>query len=101
MKRQQFYLPRSGKLVTQLPRGITFAYDLRLGRSRDHWKGPTEEYNVECFCQNNMMQKIQLHLANLTLQLQDIKKCIDPGGYRWPPTIPLAQNSYFRLAVFW
>ena len=24
----------------------------------------------------------------------------DPGGYRWPPTIPLAQNSYFRLAVF-
>ena len=24
----------------------------------------------------------------------------DPSGYRWPPTIPLAQNSYFRLAVF-
>ena len=44
MKRQQFYLPRSGKLVTQLPGGITFAYNLRLGHLRDHWKGPTEEY---------------------------------------------------------
>ena len=47
MKHQQFYLPRSGKLVTQLPRGITFAYDLCLGHLRDHWKGPTEEYNDE------------------------------------------------------
>jgi hypothetical protein len=44
MKRQQFYLPRSGKLVTQLPGGITFAYDLRLGHLRDRWKGPAEEY---------------------------------------------------------
>ena len=45
MKRQQFYLPRSGKLVTQLPEGVTFAYDLCLGRLRDHWKGFAEEYN--------------------------------------------------------
>ena len=44
MKRQQFYLPQIGKLVTQLPRGITFAYDLRLGHLRDHWKGLAEEY---------------------------------------------------------
>ena len=44
MKRQQFYLPQSGKLVTQLPGGITFAYDLRLGHLRDHWKGLSEEY---------------------------------------------------------
>ena len=44
MKCQQFYLPRSGKLVTQLPGGITFAYDLHLGHLRDHWKGPVEEY---------------------------------------------------------
>ena len=44
MKRQQFYLPQSGKLVTQLPGGITFAYDLRLGHLRDRWKGPAEEY---------------------------------------------------------
>ena len=47
MKCQPFYLLRSGKLVTQLPGGITFAYDLHLGRLRDHWKGLVEEYNVE------------------------------------------------------
>ena len=47
MKCQLFYLPRSGKLVTQLPGGITFAYDLHLGHLRDHWKGPAEEYNAE------------------------------------------------------
>ena len=44
MKCQQFYLPQSGKLVTPLSRGITFAYDLRLGHLRDRWKGLTEEY---------------------------------------------------------
>ena len=47
MKHQPFYLPRSGKLVTQLPGGINFAYDLCLVRSRDSWKGPSKEYNVE------------------------------------------------------
>ena len=47
MKRQPFYLPGSGKLVTQLPRGITFAYDLRLGHSSDHWKGLAKEYIVK------------------------------------------------------
>lgn len=45
MKRQQFYLPRNSKLVTQIPEGITFAYDLCSGHLRDHCKGPTEEYN--------------------------------------------------------
>ena len=44
MKHQPFYLHRSGKLVTQLPGGITFAYDLRLGHLRDRWKGLAEEY---------------------------------------------------------
>ena len=47
MKHQQFYLPQSGKMVTQLLGGITFAYDLRLGCSRDRWKGPAEEYNAK------------------------------------------------------
>ena len=47
MKRQQFCGSRSGKLVRQLPEGVTFAYDLRLGRSRDRWKGLAEEYNSE------------------------------------------------------
>ena len=44
MKGQQFYLPQSGKLVTQLPGAITFAYDLRLDHLRDRWKGLAEEY---------------------------------------------------------
>ena len=44
MKHQPFYLPRSGKLVTQLPGGITFAYDLRLGHLRDRWKDLAEKY---------------------------------------------------------
>jgi hypothetical protein len=44
MKCQQFYLPQSGKLVTQLPGGITFACDLCLGHLRDRWKGLAEEY---------------------------------------------------------
>ena len=44
MKCQQFYLLGSGKLVTQLLGGITFAYDLRLGHLRDRWKGLAEEY---------------------------------------------------------
>ena len=47
MKHQQFCGPQSGKFVSQLPEGVTFAYDLHLGHSRDRWKGPTEEYNVE------------------------------------------------------
>ena len=47
MKQQQFYLPRSGKLVTQLPGGITFACDLRLGHLRDRWKGLAEEHIEE------------------------------------------------------
>ena len=38
-----------------------------------------------------------IHLSNLNMFIHFTS---DPGGYQWPPTIPLAQNSYFRLAVF-
>ena len=44
MELQQFGRPQSGKLVRQLPSGITFAYNLRLGHSSDHCKGLIEEY---------------------------------------------------------
>ena len=37
--------PQGGKLVHQLLEGVTFAYDLYLGCSRDHWKGISKEYN--------------------------------------------------------
>ena len=47
MKHEQFCGLQSGKLVCQIPRGVTFSYDLWLGWLRDHWKGLTEEYNSE------------------------------------------------------
>ena len=62
MKHQQFYLPQSGKLVTQLLGGITFAYDLRLGHLRDRWKGLAEEYGPGSLgpenCQKNCQSEI-------------------------------------------
>ena len=36
MKFQKYFEPQSGKLFRQLPRGITLAYDLCLGHSREH-----------------------------------------------------------------
>ena len=45
MKHQQFYGPLNGKLAFQLPKGVTFTYDIRLGHLRDCWKGVVEEYN--------------------------------------------------------
>jgi hypothetical protein len=35
--------PVLGSLVYQLPRGVTLAYDLRLGRTIARWKGIIEE----------------------------------------------------------
>jgi hypothetical protein len=43
MKRQKSCGPRLGKLVHQLPRVVTFAYDLRFRRMIAHWKGIIEE----------------------------------------------------------
>ena len=37
--------PHGGKLNSQLPGVITFAYDLRFGRSIAHWKGIYKLYN--------------------------------------------------------
>ena len=38
------------KVVTcyvNFPRGVTLAYDLHLGHTREHWKGLIEENNVK------------------------------------------------------
>jgi hypothetical protein len=43
MKRQKSCGPRLGKLVHQLPRVVTFAYDLRFRRVIARWKGIIEE----------------------------------------------------------
>ena len=45
MKHQQFCEPQTIKLLRQLPRGITFAYDLHLDPSRDHCKDIAKEEN--------------------------------------------------------
>ena len=43
MKRQNPCGPRWAKLVHQSPGVVTFAYDLRLGRTIARWKGIEEE----------------------------------------------------------
>jgi hypothetical protein len=43
MKRQKSCGPRLGKSVHQLPRVVTFAYDLRFRRTIARWKGIIEE----------------------------------------------------------
>jgi hypothetical protein len=46
MKHQKSCGPCWGKLVHQLPEVITFAYDLRLGRTIDRWKGIDEDNHI-------------------------------------------------------
>jgi hypothetical protein len=45
MKRQKSCGPHLGKLVHQLPRVVTFAYDLRFRHMIAHWKDLSEDYN--------------------------------------------------------
>ena len=45
MKQQQFCEPSRGKLVCQLPRGATFAYDLCLGNWKHCRKGISKDHN--------------------------------------------------------
>jgi hypothetical protein len=45
MKHQKSCGPRLVKLVHQLPRVVTFAYDLRFRRLIDCWKGIVEDIN--------------------------------------------------------
>lgn len=47
MKYQQFCEPKSGKLVRQLPRGVSFAQDPHLGHLRDYWKGIAQKQNIK------------------------------------------------------
>jgi len=47
MKRQKSCGPRLGKLVHQLPRVVTFAYDLRFRRMIACWKDIFKAYNAQ------------------------------------------------------
>jgi hypothetical protein len=46
MKRQKLCEPRWGKLVHQLPRVVTFSYDIHLGRMIACWKGIIKEIRL-------------------------------------------------------
>jgi hypothetical protein len=43
MKYQNSWGPHLGKLIHQLPGGVTFAYDLRFRHTIARWKGIIEE----------------------------------------------------------
>jgi hypothetical protein len=47
MKCQKSCAPRLGKLVHQLPRVVTFAYNIRFRRMIARWKGIIKEINCE------------------------------------------------------
>jgi hypothetical protein len=54
MKRQKSCGPRLGKLVHQLSKVVTFAYDLRFRCMIPHWKGIVKEihfrHNMDEIC---------------------------------------------------
>jgi hypothetical protein len=55
MKRQKSCGPRLGKLVHQLPRVVTFAYDLHFRRTIARWKGLTEKNNFRLGASNTLL----------------------------------------------
>jgi hypothetical protein len=55
MKRQNSSGPRLGKLVHQLPKVITFAYNLRFRCMIARWKGIIEEIHFEGNMEGNYM----------------------------------------------
>ena len=44
---KEYYDPQNGLLVAQLPRGVTFVYDLYLVHPRDYLKCLTKKHNSE------------------------------------------------------
>jgi hypothetical protein len=81
MKRQKSCGPRLGKLVHQLPRVVTFAYDLRFRRVIARWNGIIEEIH---FGGSIMLSSI---IENLDLE----KPSFRPS--KWPQKLKPAKNS--------
>jgi hypothetical protein len=81
MKRQKSCGPRLGKLVHQLPRAVTFAYDLCFRRMIARWKGIIEEIH---FGGSIIILAI---VENLDLE----KPSFRPS--KWPPKLKPAKNS--------
>jgi hypothetical protein len=63
MKRQKSCGPRWGKLVHQLPRVVTFAYDLCFRHVIARWKGIFENYAL--------CHQIYDSINNLTMEIQE------------------------------
>ena len=81
MKRQKSCGPRLGKLVHQLPRVVTFAYDLRFRCMIARWKGIYEEIH---FGGSIMTSTI---IDNLNLEKPSF------GPSKWPRKLKNAKNS--------
>ena len=81
MKPQKSCGPRFGKLVHQLPRVVTFAYNLRFRCMITHWKGIVEEIN---FGGSIMILAI---IENLDLEKPSF------GPSKWPRKLKPAKNS--------
>jgi hypothetical protein len=81
MKRQKSCGPRLGKLVHQLPRVVTFAYDLRFRRVIARWKGIIEEIHF-----GGSIMPLAI-IENLDLK----KPSFRPS--KWPRKLKPAKNS--------
>jgi hypothetical protein len=81
MKRQNSCGPHLGKLVHQLPKVVTFAYDLRFRRMIARWKGIIEE----------------IHFKGSIIPLYIIKDIYlekpSFGPSKWPQKLKTAKNS--------
>jgi hypothetical protein len=81
MKRQKSCGPRLGKLVHQLPRVVTFAYDLRFRRMIARWKGIIEEIHF-----GGSIMPLTI-IENLDLEKPSF------GPSKWPRKLKIAKNS--------
>jgi hypothetical protein len=84
MKRQKSSGLHLGKLVHQLPRVVTFAYDLRFRRMIARWKGIIEEIN---FGGLNMPSELP-YIENLYFP-----KSVVYGPSKWLQKLKPAKNS--------
>ena len=81
MKRQKSCGPHLGKLAHQLPRVVTFAYDLRFRRMIARWKGIIEEINFG----GSIISTY--NVENLDLEKPSF------GPSKWPRKLKTAKNS--------
>jgi hypothetical protein len=75
--------PVLGSLVYQLPRGVTLAYDLRLGRTIARWKGIVEEIHFGGI----------IRALSIIENLNPKKPSFRPS--KWPRKLKTAKNSKF------